>query len=116
ARPLAVSQLLAAALQRQRLGIFREEDAVAVVESMLAELPEPAFVDPVLRAHPERRVRQALRIMQRRGFLHRDGDTYRQGEVRHDPRFPDVDDIIAYQARFHDETVAALRELGARGA
>lgn len=114
ARPITVSQLLAAALVDGSLLRFTAPEAEAEVAKRLKGLPSSAYLDPVLAEEGCARVKHALRSMVRRGWLTREGDTYRLGAVRRDARFPEVSDVVAYQARFHSETLAAFALLARR--
>jgi hypothetical protein len=109
ARPVTTTALLAAwmlavglpfSAQEARDGVTRARDAV----------PSGGFVDPELR-DVERVVGDALANLVRRGTLLFDGTSYRLTSARRDPRFPLVDDMVAYQATFLAETSAALRAL-----
>jgi hypothetical protein len=84
-----------------RDGVTRARDA----------LPPTAFVDPELVRDAARTVDDALARLVRRGTLIREGNRYALAPNRHDPRFPDVADMIAYQTTFHAETLAALQSL-----
>ena len=106
ARPVTVSQLLADWLITETPQFTREE-AYAAIRTRLERLPATLFVDPELRAHPERVTGEALATMVRLKLLQRDGARYQRGARRSHPQFPRVDDILAYQARFHAETLGA---------
>jgi hypothetical protein len=58
----------------------------------------------------------ALRYMTELGILVRAGDRYRLAATRRHPQFPLVDDIVAYQARFLEETLANAGYAGGEGA
>jgi hypothetical protein len=59
----------------------------------------------------------ALAAMVKRRFLAVDASgAYRAGKTRHDPRFPLVPDILAHQANFYAETIAACRTHDERAA
>jgi hypothetical protein len=64
------------------------------VREQLAALPPPAFVVPELREQPAIAVRRVLENLRRVGNKH--------------PQFPRTDDMIAYQANFHAETLQGL--------
>jgi hypothetical protein len=127
-RPVVTSQLLGAWLDG-RTQPFTAEEAVAAVETKLASLPKPLFVDPELRRNPRRLVCSALPLMVAWGILchpeqprsgvvegQLDGraalrqaqrDTwYALTQTRRHPQFPFVADIISYQANFLAETIA----------
>lgn len=122
-RPVVASQLLGAWLN-ERSRSFTAEDACAAVDACLRALPPSLFVDPELRANPHRLVRAALPLMVEWGILlchpersESQGDersrratiTYSLADVRRHPQFPFVEDIVAYQARFLEETVENAR-------
>ncbi|MBV8117173.1 MAG: hypothetical protein JOZ01_04305 [Candidatus Eremiobacteraeota bacterium] len=104
-RPVVTSQLLCAWLDG-RTETFAAEDAVDAVVTRLHALPPELFVDPELRRDGPRLVRRALALMTRWNILDATGARYRLAAVRHHPQFPVVDDIVAYQARFFEETYA----------
>lgn len=104
-RPVVTTQLLSAWLEH-RSDAFTERDAVAGVAERLAALPPTLFVDPELRRDPGRLVRAALPPMAGWRILERVSGAYRLGTQRQHPQFPMVDDIVAYHARFLEETVA----------
>lgn len=109
ARPVTLSQVLAAALMDGALHDFTAAEAIAEVERRKSALPAGAYLDPAFAEVPS-----ALVSMVRRGWLTREDGRYRLAARRHDRRFPDVDDIVAYQARFHRETLDALGVLARR--
>ncbi|TAM74194.1 MFS transporter [bacterium] len=110
ARPVTVSQLLADWLAERR-DAFVPEDAVNAVQERLHTLPAMVFVDPALRAHPARVTRAALATMLRLGIL-RGEQGHLQLAARRHPKFPDVEDIVAFQARFFRETLEGAARLG----
>jgi hypothetical protein len=84
---------------------FTEQDArIAVIDSRAA-LPPQLFVDPELRRNAGALVAAALPLMQGWNILLHDGERYRLTAERRHPQFPFVDDIIAYQAAFLEETI-----------
>ncbi len=104
ARPVTVTQLLAASLW-QRTEPFTASQAVSVVERSLASLPPVLFVDPELKRNPQRVTHEALETMVREGLLTLDeAGAYRIAK-RTDPLFPNTDDIFGYHARFFAQTV-----------
>jgi hypothetical protein len=113
ARPVTTSALLATWLLAVGLPFDAREAADGVVRLRDA-LPSGAFVDPELARDADGCVNDALDGAARRGILVRDGARYRLGERRADARFHGVADVVAYQAAFLDETVAALRRLAER--
>lgn len=105
-RPVVTSQLLASFLDG-REAPFTQADARAAVVAALGALPHGLFVDPELARDPHRMVDAALAYMVRLAILERaPGGAYRLGAQRRHPQFPLVDDIVAYNARFFEETVA----------
>jgi len=112
-RPFTTSQLLAAWLTRQT-GTFSGGDARAAVRQELKRLPARAFVDPELRRAPERLVNSALRSLVRLNILRYENATYAVAAVRRHPQFPQVKDMLAYQAAFFEESVHAARALEQR--
>ncbi len=113
ARPVTTSALLAQWLLAVGLP-FADDEARDGVTRLRDALPPAAFVDPELRRDPQACVDEALAGMTRRALLVADGGRRRLGERRGDARFAGVADVVAYQAAFLDETVDALRRLGAR--
>lgn len=108
ARPVTTSALLAPFLQTARSG-FTAARARAAAAAQRASVPPAAFVDPEYDAGPERAVDDALAGLVRRGILIAAGGRFATTGRREDPRFPGVADIVAYQAAFLEETLAALR-------
>jgi MFS family permease len=105
-RPVVTSQLLARWLET-RTDSFTANDASNGVEEQLRALPSSLFVDPELRSNPDRMVRNALPLMLRWGILENAGSSYyRVAAQRQHPEFPHVADIIAFNARFLEETIA----------
>lgn len=105
ARPVVTSQMLGEWLASHDVP-FTEDEACVAIEARLATLPSSLFVDPELRRNPRGMVRAALPLMVVWSILERDGDRYRLAAKRRHPQFPFVDDIIAYQANFLEETLA----------
>ena len=116
ARPVTTSALLGAFLApRTPDEPFSAQEASDAVRTSRDALPAGMFVDPELARNAERCVREALARLTRRGTLLREGDErYRLGPTRVDPRFPAVEDALAYQAAFIEESVAAARRLVVR--
>jgi hypothetical protein len=113
ARPVTVSQLLAAWLLGPRPETFLRAHAVTGVAAELRGLPRGAFLDPELAANPPGVVQDALDTCERLGIVIRDGAAYRLSARRTHPRFADVDDIVAFQARFLGETLDGLARVSA---
>jgi MFS family permease len=103
-RPVVASQLLAAWLDG-RTEPFDETQAVDAVAERLKHLPEGLFVDPELQRDPAALVRAALPLMVEWNILERGPLGYRLAPTRRHPQFPLVGDIIAYNARFLEETI-----------
>jgi hypothetical protein len=112
ARPVTTSALLGSWLLAVDLP-FERNEAREGVTRLRDELPPEAFVDPELARDADACVDEALERLVSRGTLLRDGARYRLGERRGDPRFEGVADIVAHQANFHAETLAALERLRA---
>jgi MFS family permease len=109
ARPVTASALFAADLVRRER--FTEAEAVSDFLARLRALPSGAFVDPEVAASPERAVRAIMAECVRRGIVVAEGDGFRRGAPQGDARFPGVRDMVAFQAAFLDETVAARARL-----
>jgi MFS family permease len=115
ARPVTLSQMLASWIL-EREGAFTSGEALDGVRATLARMPSRAFVDPGF-ATPRLAgsLDGALASMVRAGHLIReDGGAYRLGTARHDKRFPLIPDIVAHQANFFAETLAACDTLDRR--
>jgi MFS family permease len=104
-RPVTASQLLSDWLYRNADRSFTAGEAAEGVEALLGELPPELFVDPDVRRKPRAIVTAALPLMTQWQILQREGEQYRLAERRRHPQFPFVDDIVAYHARFLDETL-----------
>jgi MFS family permease len=111
ARPVVVSQLLASWMIGNGLQNFSADEAEYGVVAELAALPAGAFVDPELRRAPHEMTRRAIEGMRRLHMLIDSGPKYAVTAQRKHPKFVIVDDMIAYQANFFEETVSALRAL-----
>ncbi|HTU80475.1 MAG TPA: hypothetical protein VMF61_00005, partial [Candidatus Acidoferrales bacterium] len=72
----------------------------------LHSLPAGLFADPELRRDPAGMVARALAWMTQLGLLARDGAGYRLTANRRHAQFPFVADIVGYNARFLEETIA----------
>jgi hypothetical protein len=103
-RPVTTSQLLGSWLCARRES-FSLDEAVTAIKASLANLPPALFVDPEVRRKPRAMVAAALPLMTTWGMLERDGERYRVAARRRHPQFPFVDDILAYQAVFLEETL-----------
>jgi len=107
ARPVTTSALLCTWIATRERA-FAARDAFAGVARGLLDLPPAAFVVPELRTNLEAAVRDALRGLVRRGTLRAQGDAYELTQERTHPQFPRTQDMIAYQANFHAETLEGL--------
>jgi MFS family permease len=107
ARPVTTSALLATWLLTAGRP-FTAGEAHDGVAALRDALPAAAFVDPELARDAGAVVDDALRRLSARGTLTSEGARYALSGHRVDPRFPEVTDIVAYQATFHAETLAAL--------
>jgi hypothetical protein len=110
ARPVTASALLAACL-RNTSGRIERTTIVQAACAARRRLPGIAFVDPEFDIAPERAAADVLQTLVARGALHADGDFYTIAAPCRDVRFPDVADMLAFQAIFFDETEHALRVL-----
>jgi len=118
ARPVTTSALLAQWLLAVELP-FSDDEARDGVVRLRDALPRGAFVDPELARDPQACVDEALARMTRRALLVADGGRRSLGagllgERRGDARFPEVADVVTYQATFLAETTDALRRLAER--
>lgn len=104
-RPVVTSQLLGSWLDG-RSGAFTSDEALAAVQERLHALPTELFVDPELQRDPRRLVRAALPLMLKWNILESSAGGYRLAALRRHPQFPMVADIVAYNARHLEETVA----------
>jgi hypothetical protein len=104
-RPVTVSALLATYVRDCKTA-FGEDEAIAGVGKLLDDLPPHLFVEPDLARDPARVTRSGLAGMTKLRILDRFGDRYALSELRRHPQFPKTDDIIAYQANFHAETLS----------
>ena len=110
ARPVTVSALLATWMLAVALP-FTAAEAEAGVARARAALPAGAFVDPEVARDAPACVREALATLRMHRTLAFDGGRYALADARGDARFPLGDDVVAYQAAFLEETIAALRRL-----
>jgi MFS family permease len=115
ARPVTTSALIADWLS-SRSGAFSMEEAVAAICKRLQTLPAAAFIEPGLKARPEKFAREAVRNLCKYGVLSRAGEMYELTSARRHPSFPDTEDIIAHQATFLAETLRGLEQTARRAA
>lgn len=108
ARPVTTSALIAEWLI-SRNETFMEEEASAAIQARVESLPPDLFVEPALARAPRRMAARAVRRMAELGILERSQSHYTLAERRIHPNFPDVEDIVAFQARFFGETLAGLQ-------
>jgi hypothetical protein len=94
--------------------VFSRADAIAAVRARLASLPPSAFIDPELSRDPEKRANDAIDGLRRLGALEERSGMYELTQQRRHPQFPQVEDIVAFQARFFSETLDALERLAGR--
>lgn len=104
-RPVTVSALLGMYVRDCKTA-FSEDEAIAGVRKHLEDLPKHLFVEPKLARDPARTTRSALAGMTKLQILDRFGDRYALSDRRRHPQFPKTDDIVAYQANFHAETLS----------
>ena len=108
ARPVTASALFAEWLS-SRSGPFTQEDAMRAITERLRSLPEALFIDPELASNPLRRVHEMLEKLARLGILLRSQKHYMLSENRRHPQFPEVADIVSFQAAFFAETLQGLQ-------
>jgi hypothetical protein len=107
-RPVTVGALLGTWLH-ERGGDFDELQAQRAVKEALAALPPGAFVDPELEEDPASMTHQALLGLGRLGIIRHEGSHFVLCAERKHPQFPRTDDMLAYMANFHAETLDGLR-------
>jgi len=110
ARPVTVSALLSAWM----LGLggpFTESEAVRAVAESLQRLPRNVFVDPELARSPEDVTKRALAALGRSEIAMQVDGRYVLSAKRKHPNYPMVEDIVAFQATFITETLAAAESL-----
>ena len=112
ARPVTTSALIGTWLH-ERDGSFDAEAAQRAVRESIGALPKAAFVDPELARDPAAMTRKALTGMLRLGILRSDGEQYSKTATHRHAQFPRTDDMLAYQANFHAETLEGLRAVEA---
>lgn len=110
ARPLTASAVLGWWLQNR--ATFSADEAIDGVRDAVRSLPAAVFVDPELRAAPARCTIEALGKLQKLKIVERASGAYRLGAVRRHRSFPGVADIVAFEARVFEETLAAAVSLG----
>ncbi len=113
ARAVTVSALLSAWMI-SREGSFTEEQAVSSVRASLGKVPQTAFVDPELAQSPEVCTKRAIAALLHFGILTRAQGGFALAETRKHPNYPMVEDIVDFQARFIDETLAAAEAIASR--
>lgn len=106
ARPVTLSQLLATWLTAHDAP-FIARDAARAVKAQIDALPKRLFLDPELSVESAHAVFGALDSMTRCGLLQNSGGRYTLTDSRVHREFPEVHDILAYQANFLQETMAA---------
>jgi hypothetical protein len=107
-RPVTTSALLGTWLDSHREP-FTAREATEGVRAGLAALPAHAFVDPELARDPDAMTLRAVQeLVRSRALVDGGGSFALQGPVQN-AQFPRTDDMIAYQARFHAETLEGLR-------
>jgi hypothetical protein len=106
-RPVTTSALIAEWLV-SRNESFAEEEVANAIASRVASLPRELFIEPRLAHDPRAMAIRAVRRMMQLGILERSGDRFALSPKRVHPNFPNVDDIVAFQARFFGETLQGL--------
>ena len=107
-RPVTTSALIGEWLI-SRSGAFTEEEAAAAIEARLRSLPPQLFIEPRLQRDPRKLAKRAVEHMAQLGILERIDGRYQLGERRTHPKFPGVEDMVAFQARFFGETLEGLQ-------
>jgi MFS family permease len=108
ARPVTVSQVISKVLldaEGPRLAQELEDASL----DLLMRLPGTAFLSPDLAASPRSTVRRALSHMVRQGHIEEGERGFSVAACRTDPRFPNVPDMVSYQAVHFEETEQALQ-------
>jgi hypothetical protein len=113
ARPVTTSALLSAWLMRAPRQ-FSIEDAIGGTTSVFAELPSSLFVDPEFVCDRALHIERAIGNMERTGLLGRGRTRYMLNATRRHPAFPNVEDIVAFQASFLAESIEGAAALGLR--
>ena len=90
---------------------FTEPEAVRAVAESIQGLPKNVFVDPELARSPEAVTKRALAALVRLQIAILVDGRYVLSEKRKHPNYPMVEDIVAFQAMFIGETVAAAESL-----
>ena len=103
ARPVTVSQVVAAVLVKREGGITRDE-VVQLAAELVRDLGGGVALAPEIREDPRPAVRKAIQCMLRRGILREAGGCLCVTEKRGDERFPGVTDMLSYQAAQFEET------------
>ena len=107
-RPVTTSALLCTWLNTLD-GAFSSDDAIAAVYERLSSLPRHAFVVPELRSNLPRAVQRVLDGMEKLQTVRRDGKNYALTSQRTHPKFERVENMIAFQANFHAQTLDGLK-------
>lgn len=110
ARPVTTSALLSEWLVR-RNAPFTEAEAADAVETRLRSLPKDLFVDPELQRNPRGVAARALRDLARHGIVVPQDERLVLAEQRRHPHFPEVEDVISFQATFFGETLQGLEKV-----
>lgn len=110
ARPVTTSALLCYWLTRNR-GRFSAADAVQGVIALSTALPAGIFVDPEFTPNARRLVYGAIRRMTELRILTGTPNDLRLSDVRAHAQFRGVQDIVAFQSRFLEETLEAAASL-----
>ena len=110
ARPVTVSALLSEWFTAGHEA-FSAAEAARAIRERLAGLPREFFVDPELARRPDRVTREALAKLVRLGILALGDGRYTLQPQRRHPNFPEVADIVAFQATFFSETLAGYSRL-----
>ena len=106
-RPVTVSAMLASWLATSACRRFSAAEAVAGVRACARSVSARLFVDPDYRKHGDALVLRALARMHELGIVTEPAERMRMHPHRRHPQFPQVADIVAFQARFFAETLRA---------
>lgn len=111
ARPVTPSQLVATVLVDQTAPVSEERLSEAAL-TLMDELPPSAFVVPTLQKDAPEAVAATITAMKRRYQILGTDEGYLYQPAMGDIRFPEVPDMVVYQARSFQETREALLRLG----
>ncbi len=111
ARPVTASQVAAQAVLRAEGSLRSLQALEREALGLLFAMPADIFPDPRLDKNPVGMLRAAFRGLVRQGWLVRHGDGWIRARYGKNPHFPQVDDLLAYQAGMLEQTLENLRLL-----